>query len=628
MGNPIDFPDGGRALVVEAAPDASPRRLLDELGIQAPGAIVVVVGAADSLDPSIVPWLTQQFSRGLGVAATKTDAVLIDGGTASGAMAVLGEAIADRLPRPALLGVAPLAKVTYPDGPPADGERVALEPNHTHFVLADLGEWGQETELLFRLADTLADGVPVVVVLVGGGQVAREEARQAARRDWPLLVITGTGGLADNLAEIMARRQASAKVEAIEDPVMAEIVAYGKIDTVALRADPSELGGLILRRLRPDEPLELVWQQFADLDVNACRQQIEFRRMQLLILCLGVVGTLLAVTQGTIEAEGVLGNHWLRDVLRYAIILVPITLAGLLTAAARFGSGNKWLVLRGSAEAVKREIFRYRARAVVYSETGHTRTPRQVRLSERVGTIAGGVMKTDVNRAGLHPYVGPLPPRSSVAEGDDGFSLLTPEQYLEVRVLHQAKWYQRKVILVERKHRLLRWAVIAFGALGTLLAAIGFELWIAVTTAVIGAVTTYLEYTQVENTLLHYNQAATDLETIRRWWISLPADAKLKQANVNKLVDQAEGIMQSESTGWLQEMQDAMADLRRVQERTEAREAQGEWPEPDRKPAPGHQPAGATGHGRNPSTSSAPAAEPATTPSGRPSPRRGGDPPR
>ncbi len=217
-----------------------------------------------------------------------------------------------------------------------------------------------------------------------------------------------------------------------------------------------------------------------------------------------------------------------------------------------------------------------------------------------------------------------------MAEGDNGFSPLTPEQYLEVRVLHQAEWYQGKVIRVERTHRLLRWAVIGFGALGTLLAAIGFELWIAVTTAVIGAVTTYLEYTQVENTLLHYNQAASDLETIRRWWVSLPADAKLKQANVNKLVDQAEGIMQTESTGWLQEMQDAMADLRRVQERSEVKEPQGERPEPDHEPAPrpGRESTIARGNGRNSPSSSAPAAEPGTTPSGRPSPPRGGGPPR
>ncbi len=616
MGNPIDFPNGGRAMVGRAAPDASPGDLLDELGIRTPRAVVVVVGAADSLEPSVVPWLTQQFSRGLAVAATKTDALLIDGGTASGAMAVLGEAIADRMPRPDLLGVAPLSKVTYPGGPPAGGERVALEPHHTHFVLTDGDEWGQETELLFQLADNISCGDSVAVVLVGGGSVAREEVLQTVRRNWPLVIVTGTGGVADSLAEAIARPRAGDKA-AIEDPVMAEIVAYPTIDTVALRTDPSELAGLVLRRLRPDEPLDLAWQEFARLDDNAKREQTDFRRMQLLILSLAVMGTLLAVIQGTIEADNTLRNHWARDVLHYAIILVPITLAALLTAVARFGSGNKWLVLRGSAEAVKREIFRYRARVVVYSEAGDSTTPRQVRLSERIGTIAGGVMKTDVNRAGLRRYVGPLPPKDSVADGDDGFSELTPDQYLKVRLLHQAEWYQSKVLSVERKHRLLRWAVIGFGALGTLLAAIGFDLWIAVTTAVIGAVTTYLEYTQVENTLLHYNQAATDLETIRRWWVSLPANAKLEQANVDRLVDQAEGIMQTESTGWLQEMQDAMADLRRQQERAEAKEAQGEQPEPDRppEPRPEHPSTVANGRAQDSSASPAPAADQETTPS-------------
>ncbi|MDQ6837058.1 MAG: hypothetical protein M3137_01615 [Actinomycetota bacterium] len=256
MGNLIDFPNGVRAVAVEAGPDASPGELLDELGIQPPGAVVMVVGAADSLEPSVVPWLTQLFSRGLAVAATKTDALLIDGGTASGAMAVLGEAIADRLPRPALLGVAPLSKVTYPGGAPADGERVLLEPNHTHFVLADVGEWGQETELLFQMADTFARGVTVAVVLVGGGPVARDEVLHAVRRNWPLLIVTGTGGVADSLAGAVAQRQAGDK-RAIEDPVMAEIVAYRNIDTVALKTDPIELAGLLLRRLRPDESLDL-----------------------------------------------------------------------------------------------------------------------------------------------------------------------------------------------------------------------------------------------------------------------------------------------------------------------------------------------------------------------------------
>jgi hypothetical protein len=575
----VGFPNGRTARLVEALDGALPREVLHELGIEAPGALILLVGGADSLDSNIVPRLTQLFSRGLAVAARETDALVLDGGTDSGAMAVLGQAVADHLPRPRLVGVAPAGKVSYPGGSPPAGDRAPLEPNHSHFVLVDADTWGEETELLFALADELAERAAAVAVLVGGGHVASAETLHIVRRSWPLFVLTGTGGVADVVADRVTTRR-SGRPARVEDPSTAEIVADGDIELVPLNSEPKALAASLLRRLRPDVSLELAWEQFAALDKSAIRQQREFRRTQATILALGVVATLLAVVQGTLEAEGVLENHLGRDLLRYVIIIVPIALSALLAAGARFRAGSKWVVLRGGAEAVKHEIFRYRSRAGVYSDNAHANTPRQVRLAERVSTISGSVMKTEVNLAAIRAYTGPLPPPGSVAEGDDGFSVLTPEQYLGVRLRHQARWYQGKVLVLECKLRRLRWAVIGFGGLGTFLAAVGLELWIAVTTAVVGAISTHLEYMQVESTLLHYNQAAADLETIRRWWISLPPDAKDQQVHVNRLVEQAERIMRSESAGWVQEMHDAMAELRRQQEGMEAKGTQvenAEW---------------------------------------------------
>ncbi len=571
----VRFLNGRTARLLKASEGPSPRQLLDNLHIEPPGALILLVGAADSLDPKVIPWLTQLFSRGLAPAVRKTDALLLDGGTDSGAMAVLGQAVGDRLPRLRLVGVVPAAKVSYPGGPPPAEDRAALEPNHTQFVLADVDEWGEETELFFSLADELADRTPAVALLVGGGHVARAEVTQVVRRGWPLFVVAGTGGLADDIADPVTARE-SGRSTPVEDPATAEIVADGDIHLVSLKGEPRALTVSLLRRLRLDQSLELAWEQFAVLDDSAICEQKDFRRTQATILTLGVVATLLAVVQATLETEGVLDNHWTRDLLRYVIIIVPITLSALLAAAARFRAGTKWVMLRGGAEAVKHEIFRYRSRVGVYSDEAHATTPRPVRLAERVGTISGSVMKTDVNLAALRSYTGPLPPPGSVAERDDGFTVLTPEQYLGVRLRHQARWYQGKVVVLERKLRRLRWAVIGFGGVGTFLAAVGLELWIAVTTAVVGAISTHLEYMQVESTLLHYNQAAADLETMRRWWTSLPPDAKGQQANVSRLVEQAERIMQSESAGWVQEMHDAMAELRRQQEDMEAKDTHGE----------------------------------------------------
>jgi SMODS and SLOG-associating 2TM effector domain 1 len=125
------------------------------------------------------------------------------------------------------------------------------------------------------------------------------------------------------------------------------------------------------------------------------------------------------------------------------------------------------------------------------------------------------LMQTDMNLAALDEFTGPIPPQGAAAQGDDGMSPLTPRRYITVRVDDQLDFYRSKVRQLDRTLRRLRWAILAFGGLGTFLAAVGLELWIALTTALVGAFTTYLEAEQVENSLMLYNQAATDLSTIR-----------------------------------------------------------------------------------------------------------------
>jgi len=409
-------------------------------------------------------------------------------------------------------------------------------------------------------------------VVVGGGAVARREVQEMVRRGWPVVVIAGTGGVADDIAAEMAEHSAPGAAQL--DPELAEIVSGGAFDLVALTSEPAVLAGVLRRRLGRDQSLESAWELHAGLDEGARRRQREFRRMQGTILVLAVVATLLAVTEGTLAARHVLVGHWLRRrVLRYALILVPILMTGAAGASARFRAGNKWVVLRGAAEAVKREIYRYRIRCGPYGPAAQT--AREVRLAERVGTISSSVMKTDVNLAAIPPYKGPLPPPDSVARGDDGFSVLSPETYIAWRLRDQAAWYRNKTVTLERRLRRLRWAGIGVGGLGTFLAAVGLELWIAVTTSVVGALTTYLEYMQIESTLLHYNQASANLETIRRWWTALPEDERLQATNVDRLVDQSERVMHAESAGWVQDMHDAMTELRNQQERTEDEGAAG-----------------------------------------------------
>lgn len=563
---PVTFANGQTALVVHAPGSTRPGDLVERLGLPATGPVIVVVGGGDSLPSDLVPRLSDLFVEGLVRGAEDNQAVVVDGGTESGVMAVVGHAVAERDRRTLLVGVAPAAKVGYPGGPD-HADAVPLEPNHSHFVLVDGADWGSETKTMFALADALAaQSAKAVGVVVGGGNVARREILEMVRRGWPIVVIPGTGGVADDIVARLGPNRPP-PVDHL-DPELAEIVSDGAFDLVALPSNPTVLAAVLRRRLTRDESLESAWQLQAGLNEGAKRRQTEFRRMQGTILGLGIAATVFAVTEGTLEAQHVLAHNWLRvRVLRYLLILIPIMMTAAVAASARFRPGNKWVVLRGSAEAVKREIYRYRSRSGPYGPAAQA--ARECRLAERVGTISSSVMKTDVNLAAINPYLGPLPPPDSVAEGDDGFSLLKPEHYIRWRLRDQADWYKGKTVTLEKRMRRLRWAGLLFGGVGTFLAAVGLELWIAVTTAIVAAVTTHLEYMQIESTLLHYNQAAADLETIRRWWTALPDADRLQSRNVDRLVEQSERVMRSESSGWVQDMHDAMTDLRLQQERTD-----------------------------------------------------------
>jgi hypothetical protein len=172
--------------------------LIESLGISPLKNLILLIGGAEKLDeqPSR---LTQLFSRGIARAAADAEAFIIDGGTQAGVMQIMGQSIADRGRKSSLLGVAPAGKVTYPGGPPVAGNDSApLDPNHSHFVLVDGKEWGSETEMLFELA--AAFNVPVLAILVNGGAIAKDELLQSVRPNWPVIVIEGSGRLADEVA--------------------------------------------------------------------------------------------------------------------------------------------------------------------------------------------------------------------------------------------------------------------------------------------------------------------------------------------------------------------------------------------------------------------------------------------
>jgi hypothetical protein len=241
----ILFSNGNRARLVAPPADMPAASVLKALDIEQPEALIIIAGGAAGLGESLKPRLAQLFGQGIAWAAADMHAMIMDGGTQAGVMAIMGQGVADQGRRSVLLGLAPAGKVSYP-GQLAEGsteDRAPLDPNHSHFVLVEGNEWGGETETMYELAEELSREIPVLTVLVNGGQVATHEVLQSVRQGWPIIVVEGTGRLADEIASAVRE-----KTEALGAEVAA-IARYDRLVLFDINEGPEVLSKLIHQEL-------------------------------------------------------------------------------------------------------------------------------------------------------------------------------------------------------------------------------------------------------------------------------------------------------------------------------------------------------------------------------------------
>jgi len=97
---------------------------------------------------------------------------------------------------------------------------------------------------MFDLAQAIAEKRPVIVIMIGGGQMTLTEILHAVRRHWRVLIIEGSKGAAD---ELLA--QWKSKVAKDDDPVIAEILADGDLHAFLIGDPPAVLSRRIGREL-------------------------------------------------------------------------------------------------------------------------------------------------------------------------------------------------------------------------------------------------------------------------------------------------------------------------------------------------------------------------------------------
>jgi SLOG in TRPM, prokaryote len=166
---------------------------LTELDLHAPRPVVVLVGGADGLDDDQLARLRPLFEEGLAPLADALGACVIDGGTDTGVMGLIGQARAKLGAGFPLIGVSATGTVAEADSP-------SLEPNHSHVVLVPGSKWGEESPWLAEIASQVAGDSPSVTVVVNGGEVTFQDAARSVEAGRPVLVVGGSGRTADTMA--------------------------------------------------------------------------------------------------------------------------------------------------------------------------------------------------------------------------------------------------------------------------------------------------------------------------------------------------------------------------------------------------------------------------------------------
>jgi hypothetical protein len=311
--------------------------------------VLMLVGGADSLNSSLSERLEPLFTHAVVPAIERCGALVVDGGTDSGAMRLMGRARAAAQADFPLVGVLP-AEISARGGIP-------LERNHTHFVLVPGSHWGDESEFVSAVASALSGGKRSIALVVGGGDVTRKDVAAAQALGRVTIAVVGSGGYADELA-------------ASQEP---QVISFGINDP------PQSLHDLLVEQLGGSMPKqnyrERLASQFAALipSLGLRPEQRAFLSARWLDQIDWMEGRAVVNRNYYYSLRGftIVGGVIVPALVRLAagkdanssISLIALTLSLLVALSAAvegfFKFGDRWRHYRRTAEALKSEGWQF-----------------------------------------------------------------------------------------------------------------------------------------------------------------------------------------------------------------------------------------------------------------------------
>lgn len=165
--------------------------------------IVLIGGGIDEQQAAATRRAILSISR----IADEMKALIICGGTDMGVMAEIGRIRWKSGYTFPLVGITPEELVTWTDGPRSTKflwwgkQRWQLEPHYTHFILVPGSQFGDESPWIVDAASLLSRDQRSVTILINGGEISRKDIDLSLEIGRPVIALSRTGRLADELSQ-------------------------------------------------------------------------------------------------------------------------------------------------------------------------------------------------------------------------------------------------------------------------------------------------------------------------------------------------------------------------------------------------------------------------------------------
>ena len=220
---------------------------LDSAGLRLDRAVIVLVGGAGTMGEKEFETVAQVLRDEVVPVAERRDAVVIDGGTDSGVMQLIGRARSTLGGRFPLIGVAAEGTVLVPGAGTPSPDAVKLEPNHTLFLLVPGTQWGDEARWMMDVAGVVAGVVAgrrsSVTVLMNGGQIAYTDVAASLGSGRPVVVLAGSGRTADAIAKARAGKGGDNRAVEIAASPLTTVADVGEAGMAAAAIEAALDGG-------------------------------------------------------------------------------------------------------------------------------------------------------------------------------------------------------------------------------------------------------------------------------------------------------------------------------------------------------------------------------------------------